>query len=558
MIVTSKDIYHLPFSVTASLTFANSQTVNIDSEDIDASGTGWSVDAGTSTLPIGAVVGRSFTLSLINDQGQWNNYDFFGCTIDLTLDYGDGCTVTVKDLTVTEPPSTLGTVITMTALDNAWRLDKPYTTALAYPASIRAVYQEICSNCGIGSKTTTHDIFNRSISTAFDTSLTCRQVLGEIAAAAAANIRISADGKLEIVDIKVPTATSKAGAVDIDEWISLTQALHDVTITGVQTRTEDDQAVLVGSEGYVIEIDDSVILAGQEQAILTSIYSKIGGLTLRKFSGSAYNYPVVELFDPIVVTDITGTEYYSMVGSVNWKLGGGTDIACEIDTPMSVGSSFDPSAKALIAARKLIAQERTAREQAVMDLQEALEAAGGLYETTESAPGGGTIYYLHDKETLAESTNVIKLTSEALGLSTDGGETYPVGIAINGDVIARILSAEGINADWITTGALVVRDQAKGNVLFSADVAAGVVHIEGISVNDGVVYVGPSKGAHVEIDENGMEIIRYGRVLANFGADDALLPATTKIGLNGKLRIGDWEFEPRMDGGFTLSFAETY
>ena len=144
-----------------------------------------------------------------------------------------------------------------------------------------------------------------------------------------------------------------------------------------------------------------------------------------------------------------------------------------------------PDTSALVKAAALVKSEKTAREAAVEALAQQLASSGGMYETTEAAAGGGTIYYLHDKPTLASSLVVLKLTAEALGISTDGGKTYPAGWDfVTGTTITNTLQAVGINADWINTGALTVTD-ADGNVLFKADVTAKTVQI-------GPFYVFPS------------------------------------------------------------------
>ena len=565
MIHVGTNIYHLPFSVSGHIVFSNNTSVAFDDDDLDNTQTGWSMDSGVSTLPIGCVCGRSFTLALINDNGQWNNYNFFGAVIDITLNYGNNITVTISNLTVTEPPQSLGTVITMTALDNAWRLDKPYVSQLTYPSSCGAVYREICSLCGITSKTSTHGVFSTSVEKAFDETLTCREVLSYIATVAAGNIRITNDGKMELLTLSVPSQSSTAGTYhDISEWISLSEALHGTIITGVQTSVDDSttgeaSTILIGTDQYVVEIEHNPLMDGRESTILNMIYSTLNGFMVRKFDGSIYNLPTIELFDGIKITDINYYTVFSIITSCDYKLGGGVDISCNVETPASVGNSFDPGVRMIAQARRLVATERTQREQAVEALSQAIAASGGLYETTEAATGGGYIYYLHDKPTLSASTNVIKLTAEALGLSTDGGQTYPVGIMINGDVIARILSADGINADWIDTGALVVKDQTTGAILFSADVGAGAVFIDGIKVDDGVVTVGVN-GAQktVVISDDGIKIQDNGVTSAEFSEHVALLPGRTNI--TGLLRIGAYQFEPSsaQSGNFWLVYTPEF
>jgi hypothetical protein len=88
------------------------------------------------------------------------------------------------------------------------------------------------------------------------------------------------------------------------------------------------------------------------------------------------------------------------------------------------------------------------------ELANALSDNAGMYETREQQSDGSFILYLHNKKELSESDIIIKVTTEAIGFSTDSGQTYPYGIKIDGDVIANILSANGISADWINAGTI--------------------------------------------------------------------------------------------------------
>ena len=66
-------------------------------------------------------------------------------------------------------------------------------------------------------------------------------------------------------------------------------------------------------------------------------------------------------------------------------------------------------------------------------------------------------------------------------MSNDGGKTYPYGFFLTGDLIAKILYAHGINADYIDTGALTVRD-SDGNIIFQVDMDTKKVIISGDNV----------------------------------------------------------------------------
>ena len=80
---------------------------------------------------------------------------------------------------------------------------------------------------------------------------------------------------------------------------------------------------------------------------------------------------------------------------------------------------------------------------------------------------------MHDKPVLEESMIVWKMTAEAWGVSTDGGETYNAGMTVDGDTIVRILTATGVNADWLKTGAL--RVEKNGKTMVNMDFDTGVV-----------------------------------------------------------------------------------
>ena len=59
-------------------------------------------------------------------------------------------------------------------------------------------------------------------------------------------------------------------------------------------------------------------------------------------------------------------------------------------------------------------------------------------------------FNLHDKPTLAESQAIWKMTSEAWGVSTDGGQTWNGGMTVDGDTIVRILTAVGLMLTGLT------------------------------------------------------------------------------------------------------------
>ena len=61
-------------------------------------------------------------------------------------------------------------------------------------------------------------------------------------------------------------------------------------------------------------------------------------------------------------------------------------------------------------------------------------------------------------------------------MSNDGGKTYPFGFELTGTMITKLLYAEGINADYIDSGALTVRDKG-GNIIFQVNMDTNTVYM---------------------------------------------------------------------------------
>ena len=160
------------------------------------------------------------------------------------------------------------------------------------------------------------------------------------------------------------------------------------------------------------------------------------------------SYPIAEFMDKIKVTDWRENSFYSVLTDVNFVFFGYTTLKNSAESPLRNQSNYTSSnQKAIIQGKQLVEQERNNRQNALDKMQGALKNSNGMYSTQEVLLDGSTIYYLHDKQTMKESKNVIKLTAEVIGFSIDGGKTYPYGFTITGEMVARLLYAEGINAD---------------------------------------------------------------------------------------------------------------
>lgn len=487
------------FKEYAEVTLANGTVLELTEDDFSIDNNSLVDSAGANSIPLGVALSRNVQLEIMNDDDHLSDYDFFGAKIRLYLTFELSSTIEKIEygtFTVTQP-ETYGSVVTIVGYDDMYKADKTYSTTLTFPATAKSVLIDSCDNCGIliGDSNFLHNDFQ--IPTMPSSEYTHRQIIGFIAMIACGNSRIDRTGHLQIITYDFDYSTN---IHDIESYDSLTSDTNDVQVTGVQmtktvtkTTTDEDgneneedveELVKYGSDGYVLEIENPLV-AGHEETLVSWIYERFKDVTFRGFTMDYISYPIAEFMDKIKVTDWKGKSFYSVLTDVNFVFFGYTTLQNSAESPMRNQSNYTSSEqKALIQGKELVEREKTNRENAVKKLNDTLKNSSGMYSTAEKQPDGSTIYYLHDKPTIAESQNVIKLTAEAIGFSTDGGKTYPYGFTITGEMITRLLYAEGINADYINTGALTVKDKS-GNIIFFADIETGTVRISGDNVTIG-------------------------------------------------------------------------
>lgn len=438
--------------------------------------------------------------------------------------------------TVTTPEQ-YSDIINVTALDDMYKANKVYTSGLKLPQSLINLVRDACKTVGIGMNLTMDhgDIIIRSI----PDSMTFRQLFGYAAMVESANARIDYFGNLQFVKWDFEkmesdnTATVDADgfihfgdanpSIDTDSFVSLpgwtinaegfldltsgpgsdVQRLmayanppalssDDIVITGIRLKngetdnnTDTDHSGMYGEEGYVLELENELIDSDQLQTVANIIGEQIVGARFRNLEGDLVYNPLVEFGDMVYTYDRLGNKYLTPLTDVSGNVGGLTTVKTQADDPIRGSSDFyGNSTKAIVAARQMVQKERSAREEAIRRLAEALNSSSGLYMTQEPQQDGSIIYYMHNKATMAESNIIWKLTAEALAVSIDGGKTYPYGFAVTGELITRLLYAEGINADYINAGTLIVRDKS-GNVIFEADMDTGSVTLDGSYVTIG-------------------------------------------------------------------------
>lgn len=477
------------FKENAEVTFSDGTVLHLEEKDFSITNNSVVDSADANAVPIGAAICRNIQMELLNEDDHLEIYDFYGARIRLYLTFELLNTIEKIEFgtfTVTAPEC-YGTTVVVNASDDMYKANVAYSTDLLFPATAGAVLRDACSRCSILMGTTSflHDDFQ--IQTKPSGDYTFRQVIGYLAMIACGNARINRSGKLEILTYDLDFTRE---CHNLTEWKSLTMDTSDIIITGIQTtrkakkteeekETEVEETVRAGSEGYMLTVSNPLI-SGNEETLVSWIHEKISGVPFRRFTGDYITYPLVEFMDLAKITDWRGNTYNTFITDIDFVFFGITTLKNSAESGLRNASKYgSEDTQTNVHLQELIEQERTDRQEAIKKLGDSLNAGGGLYATYEKQPDGSTITYLHDKPTLKESKTVIKITAEAIGVSNDGGKNYLYGFVLDGDIIAKILYAHGIDADYINTGAIIVRDAETKEIIFSVDMDTGRVVISG-------------------------------------------------------------------------------
>ena len=457
------------FKEQAEVTFLDGTKLSLTENDFTVSNNSLTDGAGSSGLPLGAAIQRQIQIELMNDDDHLEKYDFVGATIRLYLTFWLPKTKEQKEriekieygyFTVTKP-ETYGQTVIVTAVDDMYRADKAFYSDLIFPARASELFIEMCEHCGIQPGSTVFRNYDFVITEKpTGDNLTFRSVFGYLAMLVAGNARISRQGTLEILSYNFSVFDQEGAQIqNLRNFSSLKFGTEDVVITGIRMKvkgktSEEDQTFLCGQEGYLLEVENP-LATGQEQKLVDSIGERLIGVHLRDFSGDHVAYPLAEFMDPVYIEDRRGRKYPSVITDIDFTFCGITTLKNSAISAIRNGSKFHSGAsKTYEETRKLITKEREARDTAIENLAKKLESSSGLFCTKEEQPDGSIIYYMHDKATLADSMIVWKLTAEAIGISTDGGKTYPTGLDATGIAILEKIYTIGLDATHIITGIL--------------------------------------------------------------------------------------------------------
>lgn len=502
------------YYVTANVTLSNGTTLKLGKKDFYLSGNSLVDSADSGDFPVGVAIEKTASLSLVNDDGRFDGYNFNAArfAIFLNVQLSDRIEAIKRGTYIVSKKPATASEISLSLLDKMHNADKTYDSNLSFPCTVKELLSECCQQCGITLGDAMFPNADFQIQKA-PSNATYRTVIGMCAGIVGGNARIDENDLLRIITFdKTFTNTTiyDGGAVknwtngdDLDggtlnPWTTgtvidggtlsnndyhalfsiqnLQYDVDDVIVTGVKY-VEDETEYMSGQDGYVITIDNQ-LLSGNAQAGIEAIGSQLIGLRMRPFSCDGIANGYATFGDPVEFIDTKNRVFRSFVTDIEFVFGGSTSWSCSAKSAEEDASEFiGDQQTAVEQSKKDIEKKLSAYDVKLKQMNELAANTLGFFYTEEIQEDDSVITYRHDKPTLADSKVIYKTGVDGFFLSVDGGQTWKAGFDSNGDAVLNILYAIGIQSEWINTRGFTAKDN-NGNTTLRIDADTGTVTLE--------------------------------------------------------------------------------
>ncbi len=515
-----------------------------------------------------------------------------------------------KGFFVVDDPVSYGETIVITALDKMSNFDRPYSeSTLPYPATLLQILSDACTHCEVLLSTVSFINSDYTPAEKPTDSMTFREVVSYVAQLAGCFARVNNMGSLELgwypigltlegseADLDGGNLTDYLSGDDADggtftnyqnrinydggrfvypdgycfELSSLSSCkvqTEDVRVTGVQLVPVDEEATtyLKGQSGYVVSIENNPLAQDNLEQLVVNVANKLVDFQFRPLDISSIGDPSIEAGDVAVVT-FKGNKYATIISNLHYSIGNYEDISGDAESVSAKNSTrYSASAKAVQTSKNITEQKLTAYDVAVKQLTSLMTNAMGFYSTSVVQTDGSTIDYMHDKPLLSESMIIWKKSIDGFAVSTDGGVTYQAGITADGNAVLKVLTALGINADWINAGTinaerLNLTDYAKFSNLSTpgqTTIVGDNIKTGKIQSEDGSVYFDLTNGdiaAKKVVDEDGTVYVEVEKIGASDSRRGQLNGMTY---CSGQLTCGSLQSSGSVHGSNLISHSMT-
>lgn len=336
-----------------TVTLKAGQYLQVGRQSFRPGGTKISAQTSSGSYPVGLSVCKCATIEMY-DIG-WSNADYWslyeGATAHLkaaiTID-GIERMVDMGHFKVYEV-ETVHEVTTLTCYDAMKAADVLCPAVMQGEHEYMELWKLAAQQLGLtpGPMDYQHGLQYNGLATV-DAQHTIRQVIEAIALACGGNAMVSGN------TLFVRPITSAAD-VTLTQWINPVEvAKTPVEVTGVRVKktfASDGQeyTYFSGSGGYVIELNDDNLWLGIEgpagsitvaaEAVAASLYAQLKEKPVYKFSGDLPSDPRLDIFDKVIVKDINGREYPSIITDYTFVFSGKTSIGSSVESSSSYNTS---------------------------------------------------------------------------------------------------------------------------------------------------------------------------------------------------------------------------
>ena len=486
--------------------------------------------SGTGSFDVGAFIIGKLNFILNNMYGTFDNYDFTLATVEYEIGLrlaNNNTEYLRRGRYVVDEVDYDGYLISFECLDYAYYFEQPWATTLSFPTTAGAIIQEACTKCGITLATSSWDGYNTTVDVKpTDKNLTWLAAIGYAAQmcgqyAIMDNLgrlvikwydidnlsQVTLDGSiLDSTDARIldhiddPIIGSMVGAAAM-AWNELPSAKkslyarisdnsrppkvshYPILITGVKCvigSGDNEVEYTTGTTEYMVDVSGNpFITSANVSTVINRIAENMVGFYFYSFDASYIARPHYEAGDLAWIEDYrNGRVYCSFITNLNFTSGQYQESSCGAETPAKKRTaSYTPAMKILAEAGRATRASLDTYEAVAKSMTELISLGYGMHFSKEVQSDGSAIYYLHDGATLNESSSVWKLTSNGLVVSHDHGTTWA--IDTNGNALFNVITARGLNADWINAGKIEIKDNG-GNTIFLADITNKVVSIGGL------------------------------------------------------------------------------
>ena len=336
-----------------TVTLKAGQYLQVGRQSFRPGGTKISAQTSSGSYPVGLSVCKCATIEMY-DIG-WKNADYWslyeGATAHLkaaiTID-GIERMVDMGHYEVYEV-ETVHEVTTLTCYDAMKAADVLCPAVMQGEHEYMELWKLAAQQLGLtpGPMDYQHGLQYNGLATA-DAQHTIRQVIEAIALACGGNAMVSGN------TLFVRPITSAAD-VTLTQWINPVEvAKTPVEVTGVRVKKTfasdgQEHTYFSGFGGYVIELNDDNLWLGIEgpagsitvaaEAVAESLYAQLKEKPVYKFSGDLPSDPRLDIFDKVIVKDINGREYPSIITDYTFVFSGKTSVGNSVES----GSSYNTS-----------------------------------------------------------------------------------------------------------------------------------------------------------------------------------------------------------------------